>query len=128
VSVAGATVSRPRARLARLGTARLAVSLPKSMLALSFLIGVSLALRTQAIHARFWIDEGLSVGIASHPLSAIPGVQGSPETMRSRSVRAEIFSNQQLQLVAGVLWDGVAVGDDRVRERAAALASSRLWH
>jgi hypothetical protein len=40
---------------------------------------LSLALR--AIHARFWIDEGLSVGIASHPLSDIPGVlreDGSP--------------------------------------------------
>ena len=81
VSAAGATVSRPRARLARLGTARLAVSVPKSMLALAFLVGISLALRSQAIHARFWIDEGLSVGIASHPLSAIPGVlreDGSP--------------------------------------------------
>jgi mannosyltransferase len=81
VSAAGATVSRPRARLARLGTARLAVSVPKSMLALAFLVGISLALRTQAIHARFWIDEGLSVGISSHPLFDIPGVlrqDGSP--------------------------------------------------
>ena len=50
-------------------------------LALAFLAGVSLALRTQAIHARYWIDEGLSVGISSHPLSDIPGVlrqDGSP--------------------------------------------------
>ena len=81
MSAAGATVSRPRARLSRLGTARLAVSVPKSMLALAFLIGISLALRTQAIHARFWIDEGLSVGISSHPLLDIPGVlreDGSP--------------------------------------------------
>ena len=81
MSATAPTVSRPRARLARLGTARLAVSVPKSILALAFLVGISLALRTQAIHARFWIDEGLSVGIASHPLSAIPGVlreDGSP--------------------------------------------------
>lgn len=81
MSAAGATVSRPRARLARLGTARLAVSVPKSILALAFLVGISLTLRSQAIHARFWIDEGLSVGISSHPLSAIPGVlreDGSP--------------------------------------------------
>ena len=51
------------------------------MLALAFLVGISLALRTQAIHARFWIDEGLSVGISSHPLLDIPGVlreDGSP--------------------------------------------------
>jgi mannosyltransferase len=81
VSATAPTVARPRARLARLGTARLAVSLPKSLLVLAFLVGLSLALRTQAIHARFWIDEGLSVGISSHPLADIPGVlrnDGSP--------------------------------------------------
>jgi mannosyltransferase len=81
VSAAGATMARPRARLARLGTARLAVSVPKAMMALAFLVGVSLALRTQAIHARFWIDEGLSVGISGHSLLDIPGVlreDGSP--------------------------------------------------
>ena len=81
VSATAPTVARPRARIARLGTARLAVSLPKSLLVLAFLVGLSLALRTQAIHARFWIDEGLSVGISSHPLGDIPGVlrkDGSP--------------------------------------------------
>jgi hypothetical protein len=81
MSTAGATMARPRARLARLGTARLAVSVPKAILALAFLVGVSLALRTQAIHARFWIDEGLSVGISGHSLLDIPSVlreDGSP--------------------------------------------------
>jgi mannosyltransferase len=81
MSATAPPVARPRARLARLGTARLAVSLPKSLLVLAFLVGLSLALRTQAIHARFWIDEGLSVGISSHPLADIPGVlrnDGSP--------------------------------------------------
>jgi mannosyltransferase len=74
-------VARPRARFARLGTARLSVSLPKAIMALAFLVGVSLALRTHAIHARFWIDEGLSVGISSHRLVDIPDVlrqDGSP--------------------------------------------------
>jgi mannosyltransferase len=50
-------------------------------LGVAFLAGFSLALRTQAIHARYWIDEGLSVGIASHPLTDIPSVlrqDGSP--------------------------------------------------
>ena len=74
MSATAPTVARPRARLARLGTARLAVSLPKAMMALAFLVGVSLALRTHAIHARFWIDEGLSVGVSSHSLTDIPGV------------------------------------------------------
>jgi mannosyltransferase len=47
----------------------------------SALLGLSMALRTTAIHAPFWIDEGLSVGIASHDFLDIPGVlrlDGSP--------------------------------------------------
>ena len=43
MSATATTVARPRARIARLGTARLAVSLPKSLLVLAFLIGLSLA-------------------------------------------------------------------------------------
>ena len=48
---------------------------------LSALLAVALFLRTRDIHAGFWIDEGLSVGIASHSLLDIPGVlaqDGSP--------------------------------------------------
>jgi hypothetical protein len=42
---------------------------------------VSLWFRTRALHVHYWVDEGLSVGIAGHPLSAIPGLlreDGSP--------------------------------------------------
>ncbi len=45
------------------------------------LMVVSLLLRSTAIHARYWIDEGLSVGIARHDLLDIPGLlrqDGSP--------------------------------------------------
>ena len=45
------------------------------------LTAVSLFLRTKYIHGQLWDDEGLSIGIASHSLSAIPGVlrhDGSP--------------------------------------------------
>ena len=45
------------------------------------LVGVSLFVRTRAVDATFWIDEGLSVGIASYPLLEIPEVlrqDGSP--------------------------------------------------
>lgn len=45
------------------------------------LCAVSLLLRTQALRAGFWIDEGLSVGIANHALLDIPGIlrmDGSP--------------------------------------------------
>jgi mannosyltransferase len=45
------------------------------------LLVISVLIRTRYIGGQFWMDEGLSVGIASHPLSAIPGVlrhDGSP--------------------------------------------------
>ncbi len=48
---------------------------------LTFLILLSLLLRTRQLGADFWIDEGLSVGIAHHHWSSIPGIlnqDGSP--------------------------------------------------
>ena len=48
---------------------------------LVLLTALSLVLRTRAIDAGFWMDEGLSVGIASHDLLDIPGTlrqDGSP--------------------------------------------------
>jgi mannosyltransferase len=45
------------------------------------LLAISAYLRTRFIGGQFWMDEALSVGIASHPLSQIPGVlrhDGSP--------------------------------------------------
>jgi mannosyltransferase len=42
---------------------------------------VSVLLRTGDLHAGFWIDEGIAVGIASHDLGAIPALlreDGSP--------------------------------------------------
>jgi mannosyltransferase len=45
------------------------------------LLGASLLLRTRALDAAFWIDEGLTVGISSYPIAEIPGVlrqDGSP--------------------------------------------------
>ncbi len=45
------------------------------------LMGISAYMRTRYISGQFWMDEALSVGIASHSLSAIPGVlrhDGSP--------------------------------------------------
>jgi mannosyltransferase len=40
------------------------------------LLALSLFIRTRNLDAWFWIDEGLSVGIASHPFADIPGVLG----------------------------------------------------
>jgi uncharacterized membrane protein len=48
---------------------------------LGALIVASLFVRTQQLRAGFWIDEGLSVGIAHHHLTSIPGLlnqDGSP--------------------------------------------------
>jgi mannosyltransferase len=49
--------------------------------ALALLTAASLALRIGALHAGYWIDEGISVGIASHGLTDIPRTlaeDGSP--------------------------------------------------
>jgi mannosyltransferase len=85
MSAADSTLAPPRTRRARAASALRTIALPvgvqRTALALAFLVGVSLALRTQAIHARYWIDEGLSAGIASHPIGDIPGLlrqDGSP--------------------------------------------------
>src|SRR4051794_16199095 len=50
-------------------------------LGLGGLAALCLLLRTQDFGVGFWIDEGLSVGIADRPLSEIPGalrLDGSP--------------------------------------------------
>jgi len=50
-------------------------------LALGGLVALSVLLRTQDFGVGFWIDEGLSVGIADRPLGEIPGalrMDGSP--------------------------------------------------
>ncbi len=50
-------------------------------IALAALTAISLFLRTRELNAGFWIDEGISVGIAHHHWSAIPSLlrqDGSP--------------------------------------------------
>ncbi len=57
------------------------VVVAKTAVLLAALLAVSLFLRTRALDAGYWIDEGLSVGIAQFPLSEIPGAlrqDGSP--------------------------------------------------
>jgi mannosyltransferase len=49
--------------------------------ALAVLVAGSLLLRTGTLHAGYWIDEGIAVGIASHDLADIPRtlrLDGSP--------------------------------------------------
>jgi mannosyltransferase len=72
------TVTAPLERL----RARV-VPLTLSLIGLGLLglLVVSVWLRTRGIHGRFWIDEGISTGISSHPFADIPGLlrqDGSP--------------------------------------------------
>jgi mannosyltransferase len=49
--------------------------------ALALLTALSLAIRTSGLRSGYWIDEGIAVGIASHPLTDIPRAlvqDGSP--------------------------------------------------
>ncbi len=73
-SVAQRLPSLPRAQSLSSG-----IVLPA--LALLFLLAVSIFLRTLSLGESLWMDEGLSIGIASQPLFDIPGVlrlDGSP--------------------------------------------------
>lgn len=59
----------------------LRAGLPGVLLFVGALVLVSIFLRTRALGASLWMDEGLSIGIASQPFFDIPGVlrqDGSP--------------------------------------------------
>ncbi|HLM09952.1 MAG TPA: glycosyltransferase family 39 protein [Thermoleophilaceae bacterium] len=75
-----ASVATPRLRaLPRPGSLPASFVLPG--LLLLGLLAVSLFLRTNSLGESLWMDEGLSIGIASQPLFDIPGtlqVDGSP--------------------------------------------------
>ncbi|MEA2284963.1 MAG: hypothetical protein QOJ21_1006, partial [Solirubrobacteraceae bacterium] len=71
VSTVAAPLHRLGAPVARFRALPVAVQVA---LGVAFIAGFSLALRTLAILARYWIDEGLSIGFAQHPLLVIPGL------------------------------------------------------
>jgi len=106
--------------------------------AVSLLMAGSVWLRTRGIHAYYWIDEGLSVGIASHPLGHIPsllGQDGSPplyylvlHVWMSIWGRGEVATHA-LSLVFALLtipaayWAGSSLFDRRAGLVCAALAA-----
>jgi mannosyltransferase len=70
--------SRPAWEVKARAVSRARVAIPAG---LGLLVLLSLLLRTRQFGIGFWIDEGLSVGIADRPLADIPGVlrqDGSP--------------------------------------------------
>jgi mannosyltransferase len=72
------SVSRPawEPRVRSLATARIVVPV-----GLILLVWLSLSVRNNDLNVGYWVDEGLSVGIADRPLTDIPGIlrqDGSP--------------------------------------------------
>jgi mannosyltransferase len=127
--------SRPRA-LPRLRSLPTGITVP--VLLLLGLLAVSLVLRTRALGASLWMDEGLSIGIASQPLLHIPHVlhhDGSPPLYYMMlSVWTKAFGigpgrTQGLSVaisllaIPGALWAGWSLFGRRAGYIAAALAA-----
>ncbi len=75
------TPGRSPRRLARIDPRSLELTRGLAFGIVGALIVVSLLLRLRTLHTHLWVDEGLSVGIASHPLAHIPSLlrqDGSP--------------------------------------------------
>ncbi len=107
--------SLPRMRGRALAREKAWLAVPVGLGALA---AVSVLLRTARFSAGFWVDEGLSVGIADRPLTDIPGVMrldGSPPLyymllhlwMRGLGVRSEVALHS-LSLVFAILAIPVA--------------------
>jgi mannosyltransferase len=102
------------------------------------LMAAALALRTGGLGDRLWMDEAISIGIASHPLAEIPGVlrlDGSPPLYYALlhvwlgvAGRSE-FATHALSVLFAVLcvpaawWAGTTVRDRRTGWVAAVLAA-----
>ena len=108
-------------------------------IALAVLLVASAVLRTRAIDAGYWIDEGLSVGIASHPLADIPGLlrqDGSPPLYYALlSLWTGVFGDGEtathalsltaaLAAIPAALWAGRALFGTRAGWAAAAIVAT----
>jgi hypothetical protein len=122
-----------RARLERIAETRAA-----AIGAFGALLAISLAFKARGLGSAYWIDEGLSVGIGSHPFFDIPGLlvqDGSPplyymllHVWMSWFGTSE-FATQSLSAIFGLLcvpaafWAGNVMIGRRVAWAAAALAA-----
>jgi mannosyltransferase len=127
--------SRPRV-VPRIRSFPSGIAVP--ILVLLGLLAISLYLRTRALGASLWMDEGLSIGIASQPLLHIPHVlrqDGSPPLYYMMlSVWMKAFGigparTQALSVavallaIPGALWAGWSLFGRRAGYIAAALAA-----
>ncbi|HLJ02372.1 MAG TPA: glycosyltransferase family 39 protein [Solirubrobacteraceae bacterium] len=107
----------------------LSLSWPIITVSLLVMLAVSVYLRTRQLHFFLWIDEGLSVGIAGHPLSHIPGLlrqDGSPplyylilHVWMSLRGRSEVATHElslifALLTVPAAFWAGASLFGRRV--------------
>jgi mannosyltransferase len=107
-----------------------------------FLMAVSAVVRTRYIGGQFWMDEAITTGIASHSLSAIPGVlrhDGSPPLyylllhVWMSAFGASESATHALSLVFGLLtipvamWAGSSLFGRRAGLMAAVLFASNAW-
>src|SRR3954451_14533126 len=106
--------------------------------ALALVTAATVGLRTGIIHSGYWIDEAITVGIASHPLGEIPRalrLDGSPPLFYlllhawMALVGSSEAATRALALVFAVLtvpaswWAGTVVGGRRAGWLAAAGAA-----
>ena len=116
----------------------LLTSTPAIVALVGLLMLVSLYIRTRALGASLWMDEGLSIGIASQPFFDIPGVlkqDGAPPLYYLMlHVWMEVFGNGpsetqglsvaiSLIAVPGGLWAGWTLFNRRAGLICAALAA-----
>src|SRR3954453_19497044 len=126
------------ARLLRVRLEGMAAKRGGAIAAFGGLLAILLLYKARGLGSAYWIDEGLSVGIGSHPLLDIPGLlvkDGSPplyymllHVWMSWFGTSE-FATQSLSAIIGLLcvpaafWAGSVMMGRRVAWAAAALAA-----
>jgi mannosyltransferase len=129
----------------RAGRLRSLSQLPNWAIASSVLlvlVAVSAYVRTRALSGQFWIDEAITTGISTHPLSAIPGIlrhDGNPPLYYlmlhfwMRAFGTSEAATHSLSLLFGLLtipvamWSGWSLFGRRAGLIAAVLFASNAW-
>lgn len=117
---------------------RIAATRAAAIAAFGLLLAISLAYKTRGLGSAYWIDEGLSVGIGSHHLTAIPHLlreDGSPPLYYMLLhvwmgwFGTSEWATQSLSAIFGLLcvpaafWAGNVMMGRRVAWAAAAMAA-----